>query len=64
VAGIGDDELVAHTEHNKFILSRRRANAEFTGERSLARRKDARLCWIAPGAHMAALSRSSGATTR
>jgi hypothetical protein len=33
VARLGDDELGAHTEHHKFILSRRRANAEFTGER-------------------------------
>jgi hypothetical protein len=40
------------------------ANAEFTGERRLAKRDDDRVKTHSPGAHMDAHSRSSGATFR
>jgi hypothetical protein len=51
-------------ENNQSALLSPHSNAKFTGKRHLSMRDDARSNAILPGAHMAAVPRLSGATTR
>ncbi|HEU6453187.1 MAG TPA: hypothetical protein VFT57_17350, partial [Gemmatimonadaceae bacterium] len=51
-------------ESNQSALLSPHSNAKFTGKRRLSKREDAWSDMISPGAHMDALPRLSGATTR